>query len=1620
MSAKRPAGSSADGSSVDGSFFSRIDDVLLMAVFAVFIFIAGLAFFTFLLPGAAADVACEIYDNNETGCTSGNYSDVCIWRPYELLCDMRECWDFTTNDTCLLNASAQGLPCTWDTSGSFCQELTCFRYDYTNESACVNNTVSLTCEWDSAYSLCDPPTEDCTDFNGSQSSCFNTNYCMWNSTSQLCSEPGGGGPPPGGGGDFTPGCFMFSTESFCQNVSGCTWSGGTCQGAGSGIACSDINSSTHCNNAPMFSTCCSWNSGVCNTTFSTSCWSNMQEPPAGANFCEDYNAINNQTVCSQIAGSPWYMPCRWDNQSTAITTDDRCEFNGEQFFGGGGGGFNDINSQANCEAAGGTWQTESYVDPSGAVQQTQWCEMSFGFGAESCDSSCWACEFQQDGSGWATVDDAITACEGSSLSYCRWRNQSAYESSPSGLGFCSIPNELETAGCGVGAGCDAYNHYTNPQTSCNNDPDCNWFTDPQNDTDSWCGSIDTRTCLESCGQCLTQGACLQNGTSCQWSNVTLLCSSAGSGGSGTEICFDGIDNDNDNMIDCADSNCMSDPFCGGGFGGSNCGQWADNATCVLNGTDCIWFNDTSTNQSWCDISGANCWFYDSDETTCDTVPGCSWSSAIFGGSACEVNDTLFSSCFSNNQAQCGLDGNCTWMSFGDYGGGFCDAKPFACMGLYYDNETGCDDDPFCAWVDDPYFGGGRCEGICFNRSAAQCESDNLCESISGWCEPDSFLGGGCFQYDGNQTGCINKTGCQWFPDAFFDNDTLGMPDKGWCNDAFMMQQFSGMDAGPPAVLGFDDCPESGVAGQVDMCGLGIKEMPGSFGIGAQTFNFSSAMVCKNKPVGSGAIGTDNKTANFYFFLDSDGNPTNNCNSTDQAQQGFEFYFKYLSSSSAGSLSETKLAYKCTGGTWGVVPVTVNAWTSKMCNEIGGGMVAVDKEDLESYTALFNKSAALRIYVETANASTNASSPSDTVGPSYYYPGTVDFVSENCQGLVDMDGDGCLPSEDPDCRQFNQFGYIPFEDCWNAIDDNNDGLVDCDDPMCKYDPFACGGSLTVDPNDVTPPSLAWSDVWKLPDSAEVELNTFEPSNASLTFYYDDSTCLTVNTTIVDSGFKPWHILHLDNYAYNNQRLGYPLSSNASYFYRYQLCDVSNNCLRSACANFTTPASYDSCGRNCQTYIKDFGFTPPSGAGVTDPLGNLSVVYDIGGDGSNIVRKSYGEQSTQLKLNDTKLVNIKLENPNSNTNWSVECINGTIPSSPKFNASQLVINTSAGTGLVGMPTSDFKNKFQTDFKCQNIRLTVPHAGDSLYNCVNASTTSIAQCTNVTTAANRTHAGTDSSVWEFEPGNIGFSYYQGVNLGSGSTSTSSSSAAGGGGGGGTAGTGSLIDESQGRMWGSISEGTTALLSINNDKIAVTQASFVAKEPGTNVELRVSSLTGNPTDDETLDAVLQYVEITVLNYASGALRNPRVEFAVPVTFLTQNNVDAADVSLYQWQNSAWNPVPTTILTRTSEKVTYRSSPSSFSYFAIGVQSVPAVPGAGEAEPVQPPAEEPAEGITGAATERAIGGAAIGPQDQPAGRLVWLLLTVGAGFILIAVIIFKSSAKTSRKEEEEKPKTGN
>jgi len=1209
-------------------------------------------------------------------------------------CQSLGCWNFDNNETACISAFQGNCRYANNTygGGGWCSPKSCS--DIIDEANCTyaKQNLMMPCNW--TGSACSSNSYGSGGFgfySNSSNSCFSAGG--WFNSTGDCVMPSGNFSAGSGG-------FMFVSEAhcwfadnkptICGNISGCAYcvtgegpngvlnassnnicyikTVGYCEGHATSepniYANANNSANLACNNIQVKSACefgplpnCVWsNSSVvlgdyCAAGAKTE---KMSAPPA--QYCEDPIAKNNYTICLQLINN-FMMPCIWQNTTYPIKN---CTFNGNAAFGSGEIDYKLINNQFACTSApGGEWKTEYYVE-GGLLKQDSWCEKSGLFNIDqgmggankgNCDTNCWACEFQANGSAWHNVTAAADACNASALGKCRWTTDS---SAFNKLGKCEFPKEMETGGakdCNIE--CEGCNFMNNPKVSCVasmalNGTGCKWVNDTNNINGGFCVDKTKKTCDSDCFSCFDFGSCTNSSISCTWDPTFNLCSPKGFQG---EICFNGVDDDSDGLIDCNDPDCGFDNFCGGSSFGGNCFAKTTKATCnatlAFGALNCTWINDTWNPTGWCDMPGANCWKFGEDLNLCGLTPGCTnQSTSMGGGSFCEMNNTKMdgSSCWQySSYATCA--GNCVWRNNtwvgAAPGSGWCEYAPTAACSVL--NSTSCNLNSNCTWKQDNYsMSGGWCDIACFNPNSnqASCENDSLnglCrwKNMNATCQPSTFMvmgmqtsGGGkkgCWQYDGNQTSClVNSITCTYKNDTNARNNKSDSEPSGWCMDKAEFEQFGSME-GNVIQLAMDGdnvmgAAETGVSAWVDIMGVGMRVNDEGFNFGAGIFNMTPSMLCNGYMIGSGfgpmqtpIMGTGNQTTKFYWYLDTNGNSSDGCNATTSTGAnitGYDLLISYTSRNESTGLVETKQLMKCSSGVW--TPTNTLVTTSKKlsCGEVGGVMIAVSKQGMESF-AEYNQTAIMKIFMVSANESDSRTDPSDSAGPGYYTPGTIDFGFVDCSNPDN--------TNDPKCKNFQKFGFNVFEECKNGVDDDENGLADCNDPFCTFTP-ACAGTnafaFGVDVNDKAAPVVMYTEVEKLYDAAFLRVDTNEPSNLSLEFYTNDSTCKTLNMSLNDSGtgyqananFKPFHTVDLvrDN-------LGYALRNGTIYYYKIKVCDTSNNCALSACANFTTKAAAED-----KPFI--FKIDLPDGYSVDIPALNKTnynftesfggTVYDVG--------------------------------------------------------------------------------------------------------------------------------------------------------------------------------------------------------------------------------------------------------------------------------------------------------------------------------------------------------------------------------------------------------------------------
>lgn len=1392
-------------------------------------------------------------------------------------CEQKGCWSYDGNST-ECNAAFNGL-CTYDSNGGWCYQKWCG--EITTQANCTfaATTLFMPCEWSGGV---------CQERSGGGMNLYNTSdSCLttggWWNASGSCVMPSMAGGGIGGGGGFmfaeAPKCWFADNQpSVCRNITGCVYcsdattqisnassacygaSVGFCKGHealysnwnGSFINITDISTdSLGCTHIQVKSAClygplpfCAWkNSSASSGAFCNISTSSVSKSAPPVKFCEDPLAKNNATLCAELA-SNYMMPCKWDN-STLPTKN--CTFNMNAVFGGGGGGgnfdYNLIGSESSCVAGGGTWKAEYYED-GGSIKSDSWCEKGALFSATSgtafankgsCNDDCWACEFQANGTTWVDEANATAACRGSAKGICKWKSDS---NAPNRQGYCDYPKELMYGGakdCNLDCKACEFKGISQAEATaaCSGSPiGCSWVNDTSapNGKNGYCMAASKKSCSTDCFSCYEQSTC-SNATlgqhpsfNCSWDSSMKLCKPSGHSG---EICFNGIDDDNNNLIDCGDPTCTYDQFCGGGSigsGSSDCKRSSSAAACrnivSPGGKNCTWVTPAWGGMSYCDYPGSSCWMFETNGSACTTGIGCGWRNATstppYTG-RCDINKSATTACFSPtsnfNATNCETNSQCRWVNDSmNFNGGRCEFKLFSSCHAAMNNAS-CSAVGNCTWKQFG-FGGGSCEPICFAQSmsnATNCENatitGGLCSYQGTACEPEgfSFFGGsgggggggfggggsGCGQYGGNRTGCIlqNMT-CMWktFQEGNITSNAGACVPKG---EGMMMQ---GMDMSPPKILGRDG-PDMGIPAEIDIKEFGVKDDTDSLSFGIIVRNITNAAVCNGYPIGMGmggmgqmpTSGNGSTTTKYYWYLDTNKNTTDGCRAIMNAtsdETGYEFLMKYAVSLS-GSVSESKFFYMCSGGSWVLTNVPLTSNRQMMCgismpmpgdSSVGGVMLMVDKENLESFS-IYNKSTPIRVRVSSANATYDETNPQDSPSTAgYYTSGTADFKFVDC-------GDPANKNDEK-CKHFNKFGFNVFEDCKNGIDDDSDGSTDCSDMKCTFTPMCASAgqafNFVVDENDHETPSVMFSQVDSTYGGANIKFDSNEPSNGTVSFYGNDSTCNTnASAPIVDIGdpaatfddYKPFHMVSLDSSTLGGYNSGSGLANGTIYYYKTALCDPSGNCAMSACQNLTTQAS-----------DKQFVFKmklPPgfnvtiNGGGGWSYSGNFTMNISAG------VVRDVGQ-----KINSTVGRNMNVSINCGNQSLTFVGVDLTKPKSIDMSGA-FVCDTNSTSNILGMNSSSKSwNQAVSDLGLGGandyIRLQFPISYDSANN-ITWCNDELSNCTRVNNYANCSSGGTSKTNCNI-PTSLGFSVYQvAVVTAASSTPAAASSSSGGGGGGG-----------------------------------------------------------------------------------------------------------------------------------------------------------------------------------------------------------------------------------------------
>ncbi len=635
--------------------------------------------------------------------------------------------------------------------------------------------------------------------------CVTNSTCSWKTPLGICAAI----PNVATGGVANdiqaPGCGTLPQGScFSINQSVCTWNenaslGGLCQQASGfnptlGIRCQDIinvpsGNQTLCNNQHFTEKTglCSWDGTTCLTN-TTKTKANITQSTVYS--CEAPSVLTNRTACELMA-TRYFLPCGFNNATNKCASlfIDYKEIER----------FETISSEQTCLTQSGIWRTETTFDPNtGQLTSENWCEFGtyvkpfsavgtsggFGLGGtgsnqlNDCNSDCFACEFNSSAR-WPDATTAEAQCQASAKG-CSFRvDTNAFN----GFGWCAPANEFGGFDCNKF--CGDCNLVRNPESACQNSTvsgGCKW-----DNLTRICMGAATKSCGQECFSCGSQTTCTTSNASsgCQWDSTLNFCKPQGGD---FEICFDGIDNNNNGNIDCKDAKCNTDPFCGGSVSDvGNCAQHepykyggsivSARGNCT-NVARCLWMEDQfgfarcvdRTEQCFTNAS------LQTDVSACNNLYGgntCKFSSHAF----CSHNDTKMRTCFGAagiTQAACQAIPGCAWNTNSN----FCDFQPLMACNTNASLQTSEDacNRAGCAWAGNTtttfegHFSSRiNCVSPCENPKAttqAACSANatffgvNACTWNTGHCDPFHFVGG-CFENEGDVTNCRKNSNCVW-------------------------------------------------------------------------------------------------------------------------------------------------------------------------------------------------------------------------------------------------------------------------------------------------------------------------------------------------------------------------------------------------------------------------------------------------------------------------------------------------------------------------------------------------------------------------------------------------------------------------------------------------------------------------------------------------------------------------------------------------------------------------------------------------------------------------------------------------------------------------------------------
>jgi len=1461
--------------------------------------------FLVLSVNSAYAALCWDYDGDQAACENTTDTLECNWfaagdswcpSSSSGCCEMIDCPDYD-GDKSMCEGS--GLGCTWN-GNQYNENMWCpvsASDPYTMNGSLATGTDIGCC---GSPGCMDADGTNQTYCDGSDSAAFMSGVCEWMTKTQnpYCpAENGCCGLRPCGNATSEANCTLLINEG-----SPCSWASETCSDSGYG----GYNGADSCVDNGGY-----WNGTDCTTpTYgdeaNVHCWFADFRPGVctnvtGCTYCNSTQVADSNSICNG-AQVGW---CQ-GHESTAgieeLPTDSvSCE---------------DIMLGSACDC--------------GPVPGCQWNVTNSSINGTFCSPGVSSCDLNVEDLAYDKCEDAqtnSTACNIMKNTYfmpCKFND---------GTGKCEFDWQ-SGGGFGDSKGDSNFEFWDlKDQDSCTFAGGM-WQSvtiDAYGNTEGWCEfgfGAGMDTCDNSCWACELQ----DNGQ--PWANAAAAqtaCEASAAGGGDCEFISFGGSADPSGRYGWCDYPMAMD-FFGGGSCNSSCYDCFGEQMCTDSGANCTWVSDPmGYGPGWC------------DPTAVAAFMNCSYANNINNSMACMGEESCAGQGFNwtNQYVNDPFTGTGIYICIlnatdGNY------TDPEICFipgDEDSDGDSDCADsdcsmNPMCGFGMGNMGPGGPGGGMMLppgTESTLCFSADDTNQTYCGAIIVDAQTANGTHAY--NDSHRISGVGLPSHLNntqlCFYHAAPSGASETNWCDPIFDQQMMGGMDMGkPPTPIGNDPTGDADSLNHLDIVHVGIMDEPQNMDLGIPLVNFNDSALCNDK-VG----GTDNITV--YRYIDSDTNTSTGCTATDGTYDGFDYKMVISGTYNVtGVATTTTAAYRCvnsTSNTWSTMSASLTFMDDAcFASPPPGEMMAmIGMSTFNGVNILmFSKSdfgvstSDLKVLVATVGDGYNETNVTDEAGPFYYTPGAIDFETEDCFGFVDMDGDGFTPGQDPDCKFINNLGFIPFEDCGDDIDNNADGMVDCVDPMCQYTPICAGGfGYAANASDTTSPNVIFHKVETFHDSAFIKFDTNEPANGTVLYYKTDSTCTQVNRTLSDIGdpgcvgdwcdyddYKLWHDVPLDNSTYTpaQWRLVEGLTNATAYFYKYKVCDPSDNCAISSCSNFTTENSVK------QFY---FGLSAPSGATVVTPWAPSGQTY-----------------STQVNSSQTKDINITIDC--SASGYSMELIGVDIKGAKDFDMSNMTCD--ATSKLVGMD-SDTWDQMLFDLSVDWVEITwaLSSGTQTIYHCDDDGSTN---CVDVTTYLQCTTSG--SSLTCKIPTTLGFSTYKLTETVATTAAASTSSSSGGS-------SLSTVTGAYTKKFDSInaySAKTITELNLAGTDTMLTEVYIDVVDRVTYAEisiLKISSLpeeVPEPTVGVPAATVYRYIDITPTKITDDNIEAARMQFKIAKSWINDNSIDRDTIAMYRYADDEWNELTTKQISSDDNYLYFEADVPGFSYFAIMAETTGAV----------------------------------------------------------------------------------